>query len=589
VSSSGIRGTDGRTYYSDGKNITIKDSSGKIVYSDLATPKTPTGYTTTVTLPNGNKVTGYINNGVTTLADGSRPPVGSLVETAGGTYKMTSSGGVLVSNTNTNTNINTIPTSLATPKTPTGYTTTVTLPNGTKVTGYINNGVTTLADGSRPPVGSLVDTAGGTYKMTSSGGVLVSNTASKTPTGYTTTVTLPNGTKVTGYINNGVTTLADGSRPPVGSLVETANGVYKMTSSGGVPVAVNTTINSAPVPSGITLEQVSRNYGLITNYNPQTNMVTVTNPANNKTISFVSGQGQEYGLGGLYDDRNWVTDVDAFLRSLGIGEQQPEQLPPEIPEVDWQAYVDAFLRSLGIEEQQPEQLPPEIPEVDWQAYVDAILRDMLMEMQQPYPALPQMDIAQYISLIDQYAQQNGLTYEQALQQAMLLMQPQQRAALQQLMNAYREQLELLPYQLAQRSLLDSGMYEGGLANLTEAQARAIDASNQAAAQTASQIAQNLMSNDAARRDAEFNKRLALEQLMAANRENLYNNAMRIRQDKLQNLINLLSIINTQRSMDADQLARLMEWYGTMGLIGNDDAHNFVDTQLANVLRALGGA
>jgi len=561
VSSSGIRGTDGRTYYSDGKNITIKDSSGKIVYSDLATPKTPTGYTTTVTLPNGNKVTGYINNGITTLADGSRPPVGSLVTTAGGTYKMTNSGGVLVSNTNTNTNINTtsIPTSPATPKTPTGYTTTVTLPNGTKVTGYINNGVTTLADGSRPPVGSLVDTAGGTYKMTSSGGVLVSNTASKTPTGYTTTVTLPNGTKVTGYINNGVTTLADGSRPPVGSLVETANGVYKMTSSGGVPVAVNTTINSAPVPSGITLEQVSRNYGLITNYNPQTNMVTVTNPANNKTISFVSGQGQEYGLGGLYDDRNWVTDVDAFLRSLGIGEQQPEQLPPEIPEVDWQAYVDA------------------------------ILRDMLMEMQQPYPALPQMDIAQYISLIDQYAQQNGLTYEQALQQAMLLMQPQQRAALQQLMNAYREQLELLPYQLAQRSLLDSGMYEGGLANLTEAQARAIDASNQAAAQTASQIAQNLMSNDAARRDAEFNKRLALEQLMAANRENLYNNAMRIRQDKLQNLINLLSIINTQRSMDADQLARLMEWYGTMGLIGNDDAHNFVDTQLANVLRALGGA
>ena len=221
-----------------------------------------------------------------------------------------------------------MPTSPATPKQPTGYTTTVTLPNGTKVTGYINNGITTLADGSRPPVGSLVDTAGGTYKMTSSGGVLVSNTASKTPTGYTTTVTLPNGTKVTGYINNGITTLADGSRPPVGSLVDTASGVYKMTSSGGVPVAVNTTINSAPVPSGITLEQVSRNYGLITNYNPQTNMVTVTNPANNKTISFLSGQGQEYGLGGLYDDRNWVTDVDAFLRSLGIGEQQPEQLPP---------------------------------------------------------------------------------------------------------------------------------------------------------------------------------------------------------------------------------------------------------------------
>ena len=75
-----------------------------------------------------------------------------------------------------------------------------------------------------------------------------------------------------------------------------------------------------------------------------------------------------------------------------------------------------------------------------------------MEMQQPYPALPQLDMAHYISLIDQYAQQNGITYEQALQQAMMLMQPQQRAALQQLMNAYREQLELLPYQLAQKKL-----------------------------------------------------------------------------------------------------------------------------------------
>lgn len=59
------------------------------------------------------------------------------------------------------------------------YQTTVTLPNGKKVTGYIKDGRTTLADGSRPPVGSTVQTAGGTFKVTDSGSQKVDETKSK--------------------------------------------------------------------------------------------------------------------------------------------------------------------------------------------------------------------------------------------------------------------------------------------------------------------------------------------------------------------------------------------------------------------------
>lgn len=54
------------------------------------------GSQTTIQLPDGSTVAGYINNGVTTLADGSRPTIGSIVKTAGGYYKMTENGGVKI-------------------------------------------------------------------------------------------------------------------------------------------------------------------------------------------------------------------------------------------------------------------------------------------------------------------------------------------------------------------------------------------------------------------------------------------------------------------------------------------------------------
>ncbi len=54
--------------------------------------------------------------------------------------------------------------------------------------------------------------------------------------GTQTTVTLPDGNTTVGYLIEGRTFLPDGSRPPVGSYVQTADGVYQMTDNGGVKV-----------------------------------------------------------------------------------------------------------------------------------------------------------------------------------------------------------------------------------------------------------------------------------------------------------------------------------------------------------------
>lgn len=70
--------------------------------------------------------------------------------------------------------------------------------------------------------------------------------------GTPTTIILPSGNSITGYINNGRTTLADGTPPPIGSKVQTAAGWYEMTPNGGVAIG-NSIYNNAPVQQSTSL------------------------------------------------------------------------------------------------------------------------------------------------------------------------------------------------------------------------------------------------------------------------------------------------------------------------------------------------
>jgi hypothetical protein len=58
-----------------------------------------------------------------------------------------------------------------------------------------------------------------------------------------------------------------------------------------------------------TLRDMAQNAGWQVNYDQPTNKVTVINPATKQSISFLSGQGQEYGLGGLINGANVVKDT----------------------------------------------------------------------------------------------------------------------------------------------------------------------------------------------------------------------------------------------------------------------------------------
>lgn len=66
-------------------------------------------------------------------------------------------------------------------------------------------------------------------------------------------VTLPSGEKVEGVIKDGKTYLKDGSRVPVGALVDTgAGGVWKMTTSGGVKATADEITGGTIAPQPIT-------------------------------------------------------------------------------------------------------------------------------------------------------------------------------------------------------------------------------------------------------------------------------------------------------------------------------------------------
>ena len=175
----------------------------------------PSGYAAVqVTMPNGQKVTAELKNGVTTMPDGSRPPVGAIVHSTNGKdYQMQASGsGVEVPKGSTPVAVST--------------------PTGTQA-GTVKSGVTTMTStGSRPEDGWIVHAPNGVdYQMNTALGY-------GTPTTVVPVLT-PNVGITMGGLANGVTTMLDGSRPQDGAIVIAPNGVaYQMDDALGRGVQV---------------------------------------------------------------------------------------------------------------------------------------------------------------------------------------------------------------------------------------------------------------------------------------------------------------------------------------------------------------
>ena len=179
-------------------NLYAYCANNPLRYSD------PTGHKVgDVHLTNGTVVQASIVNGHTVMPGGGAMPVGAIVETAGGLYQMTSSGGVKVDAI-------------------------VTTPSGAVAGQLVDN--KTYVNGNRVTNGSVVTIGDGTnYMMINGAGKVVAPT----------TVLLPNnGGSTTGYNANGTTYMIGGSRPSNGSIVQTNGGDYLMTNNGGVLVCM---------------------------------------------------------------------------------------------------------------------------------------------------------------------------------------------------------------------------------------------------------------------------------------------------------------------------------------------------------------
>jgi len=174
-------------------------------------------------MPDGTKVTATLKNGVTTLPNGDRPPVGAIVHaTNGRDYQMQASGsGIEVPKGSTPAAVST--------------------PSGAQAA-TIKNGVTTMTStGSRPEEGWIVHHPNGIdYQIDSK------NQGVKTT--VVAVITTDKVVTKAGYSPTGVTTLLDGSSPQAGMTVVRPNGVayrYKTEDTSFVVALnnVNITIN----------------------------------------------------------------------------------------------------------------------------------------------------------------------------------------------------------------------------------------------------------------------------------------------------------------------------------------------------------
>ena len=183
-----------------------------IMYSD------PTGYDSvpvTVTLTNGSTVQTVAVDGRTIMPDGTRPPAGSIVTSGGNSWQVPSN------NNNPGVPVTTVQVTVPS----------ATNPTGTSTVGVVNNGVTTMADGSRPPVGSVVTSGGTSWQVvdTNKPGVLVT----AVPITYNETTTM-------GTVTDGHTYTVNGDPVPEGTFVQTAGGDFLMVAGSGVPVIKST-------------------------------------------------------------------------------------------------------------------------------------------------------------------------------------------------------------------------------------------------------------------------------------------------------------------------------------------------------------
>ena len=72
-------------------------------------------------------------------------------------------------------------------------------------------------------------------------------------------------------------------------------------------------------------EFLKLNKGYTKGYNPTTKNATVTNTNTGKSINFQSGQGSDYGFGGIENDSNVISDLSKFNTSLAS--DKPVQAP----------------------------------------------------------------------------------------------------------------------------------------------------------------------------------------------------------------------------------------------------------------------
>jgi hypothetical protein len=99
-----------------------------------------------------------------------------------------------------------------------------------------------------------------------------------------------------------------------------------------------------PFESGVNyldnaLRTVANNRGYTVGYDDATKQVTVENPQNSKKISFLSGQGSQYGIGGTYQPEdskygyNLVSDTGLLDKALGYVSPQQKAEPGEVAQI----------------------------------------------------------------------------------------------------------------------------------------------------------------------------------------------------------------------------------------------------------------
>ena len=258
-------------------NLYVYCRNNPLIYSD------PTGHSPgDVHMPDGSIVKASIVNGLTYLPDGSRPPVGAIVETNGGLYQMTSSGGVKVDAIVTTTS---------------GAT-----------AGQITNGQT-YVNGNRVTNGSVVTISDGTnYMMLNGIGQKVTPTTVNVPITYSAQYT-----QSTGYITSGGTTyMVGGTRPTEGSVVNTSTGQYLMANGTGVKANLTTaTTKDSNIVNYQSTLTVYYPYDTVITAKSTTMLLPINqiNPSSNNVTNFVrvwDANRDGYTYGG---DQQWYTDL----------------------------------------------------------------------------------------------------------------------------------------------------------------------------------------------------------------------------------------------------------------------------------------